>query len=186
MKTIRMGILCAAVLAAGMGTVLGQAYPARIKLTCTTTNGGAIVKTTITEKNIIAACATDHAVDPSRLRLFVVDGDVLVVDIVSSNVTCAVATLTGTSTNVVVGVYSGVNSNKLKAVVYSPFNSLGGALLPPDLLGTLVTTLSATFPSNDVATVTFKGTIQAGSVSNNAVYTGTLTTGGKPFRLPPG
>jgi hypothetical protein len=180
-----MGILCAAMLAAGAGTVLGQAFPARIKLTCTTTNSGAIVKTKITEKEIIARCARDASVDPARLKLLFVLGDLDVVDIVSSNVTCPVATITGDSpTNVFVAVFSGVNSNNLKALTFSAFNSLGGSLLPADLSGTLVTTYTATLVSNGVTTVALKGTIQAGSVSNNAVYTGTISVGGKPFMLP--
>ena len=48
-KTILMGMLCAAILTASAATTLGQAYPTRIKLICTTTNAGALVKTIITE-----------------------------------------------------------------------------------------------------------------------------------------
>lgn len=184
-KINRMGILCAVWLAAGAGVVHGQAYPARIKLTCMTTNSGVIVKTKITEKEIIASCASDHSVDPARLRLFLVSGELDVVDIVSSNVTCSVATITGDyPTNVIVGVYSGVDSNTLKAASYSPFNSLGGSLLPADFSGTLVTTFTATFPSNAVTTVALKGMIQGGSVSNKAIYAGTMSAGGKPYILP--
>jgi hypothetical protein len=189
-KSIGMGMLCAAVLAAGVGTVLGQedgAYPTRIKLTCITTNAGVIVKTKITEKDIIARCASDHAVDPARLRLLLVFGDLAVVDIVSSNVTCGVATILGDfPTNVIVGAYSGVDSNTLKAASFTPFNSLGGSLLPADFSGTLVTTYTAKLPTNGVATVALKGTIQGGSDSNNTIYTGTISVGGKPFILPPG
>ncbi len=185
MKAILVGMSCAAMLAAGAGTVLGQAFPARIKFTCTTTNAGGIVKTTFTEKDIIAQCASDHGVDASRLKLLLVDADVDVVDIVSSNVTCEVATIQGHSvTNVIVGVYTGVNSNFLKATTFTPFNSLGGSLLPADFRGTLVMTYTAVRPSNTVTSVKMKGTIQGGSVSNTTVYTGTMSVSGKPYILP--
>ena len=185
MKVIRMGMLCAAILAVA-GTVQGQAFQTRIKLTCITTNGGAMVKTTITDKDIIARCAQDHSIDPARLKLLFVAGDVAVVDIVSSNVTCPVATLLGDfPTNVFVAVFSGVNSNNLKASTFSSFNSLVGSLLPADLSGTLVTTYTATMVSNGVSTTALKGTIQGGSVSNNAVYTGTMTVSGKPLFILP-
>ena len=186
MKAYRVGVLCVLLLAVGAVMVCGQAYPARIKLTCITTNSGAFVKTKITEKEIIARCASDHAVDPARLRLLFVGGDLDVVDIVSSNVTCPVATFTGDfPTNVVLLVFSGSDSNKIQVATFTPFNSLGGSLLPADLAGTLVTTFAGKMPSNGVATVTLKGTIQGGSDSNNAIYTGTISVGGKPFILPP-
>jgi hypothetical protein len=185
MKAIRMGMLCAAVLATA-GTVLGQAFQARLKLTSITTNAGAFVKTTITDKDIIARCAADHGVDPARLKLVFVAGDVDVVDIVSTNVLCPVATFGGDiPTNVTLVVFSGVSSNTGMVVSFTPFNSLGGSLLPVDFSGTLVMTYAATIISNSASKVSLKGTIQAGSVSNNAVYTGTISVGGKPIVLPP-
>ena len=184
-KAIRMGILCAAILAAA-GTVLGQGFQARIKLTCITTNGGAFVKTTISDKDIIARCAQDHGVDPARLKLLFVAGGVDVVDIVTTNVLCPVATLSGDiPTNVTLVVFSGVGSNAGTVVSFTPINSLGGSLLPADFAGTLVTTYTATLTSNSASKVVLKGTIQAGSVSNSAVYTGTISVGGKPIVLPP-
>jgi hypothetical protein len=185
-KAIRMGILCAAMLTVGAGTALGQAFQARIKLTCITTNNGAFVKTTITDKDIVARCAQDHSVDPARLMLVFVAGDFAVVDIVSSNITCPVATFGGDiPTNVTLVVFSGVSSNAGKVASFTPFNSLGGSLLPADFSGTLVATYTATITSNSASKVLLKGTIQAGSVSNNAIFTGTISVGGKPFGLPP-
>jgi hypothetical protein len=180
-----MGILCAAALATA-GTVLGQAFQAHLKLTSITTNAGAFVKTTITDKDIVAQCAKDHSVDPARLMLVFVAGDVAVVDIVSSNITCPVATFGGDiPTNVTLVVFSGVSSNTGKVASFTPFNSLGGSLLPVDFSGTLVMTYAATITSNSASKVLLKGTIQAGSVSNSAIYTGTISVGGKPFSLPP-
>ena len=184
-KIISRGMLCAAIVAASAVTALGQAFPTRIKLTRTTTNANAFVKTKITEKEIIARCATDHSVDPARLKLFLVDGNLAVVDIVSSNITCSVATLSGDfPTNVVAVVFSSADSNNVRLAVFSPFNSLGEGSLPADFVGTLVTTGAESFPSNAPPAVALKGTIQGGSVSNTAVYTGTISVGGKPFILP--
>ena len=185
-KTIVMGILCAALLALGATGGSDQGFPARIKLTCTTTNANTFVKTKITEKEIVARCASDHSVDPSRLKLFFVGGDVAVVDIVSSNITCLVATVTGDfATNVAALVFSGTNSNSVKVAAFSPFTSLGEGSLPADFVGTLCTTGTEIVPSNAPPTVVLKGTIQGGSVSNTAVYTGSISIGGKPFGLPP-
>ena len=187
-KSIVMGMLCAAVVAVGAGTALGdqqEAYVARIKLTCITTNAGVFVKSKITEKDIIARCASDHTVAAARLRLLFVVGDLDVVDIVSSNVMCEVATFSGHDpTNVVLVVFSGVNSNTAKAATFTPFRSLGGGLLPADLSGTIVTTYGGKMGTNGLATVALKGTIQAGAFSNRTIYTGTVTVGGKPYILP--
>ena len=176
MKTIAFGILCAALLALGATVGNDQGFPTRIKLTRTTTNANALVKTKITEKDIIARCASDHSVDPARLKLFFVNGDLAVVDIVSSNITCLVATVTGDFAT---------NSNNLKVAAFSPFTSLGEGSLPADFVGTLCITGTEFVPSNAPSAVTLKGTIQGGSVSNTAVYTGTISIGGKPFTVPP-
>jgi hypothetical protein len=184
-KAIRMGMLCAAILAVGAGTVLGQAFQTRIKLTCITTNGGAFVKTTITDKDIIARCAQDHGVDPARLKLLFVYGNVAVVDMVTTNILCPVATIEGDiPTNVTLVVFSGVNSNSAKAASFTPFNSLGGSLLPADFAGTAASTYSATSVSNFPTSVMLKGTIQGASKSNETIYTGTMTVSGKPIMLP--
>jgi hypothetical protein len=186
-KTIAMGMLCAALLSLGATGGNDQGFPTRIKLTRTTTNANAFVKTKITEKEIIARCASDHSVDPARLKLFFVGGDVAVVDIVSSNITCLVATVTGDfATNVAALVFSGTDSNNVKVVAFSPFTSLGEGSLPADFVGTLYITGTEFVPSNAPTAVTLKGTIQGGSVSNTTVYTGTISIGGKPFTLPPG
>lgn len=186
MKTIVRGMLCAALLVLGATGRGDQGFPARITLTCTTTNANALVKTKITEKDIIARCASDHSVDPARLKLFFVDGDVAVMDIVSSNITCLVATVNGDfATNVAALVFSGANSNNVKVAAFSPFTSLGEGSLPADFVGTLYTTGTEFVPSNAPSAVTLKGTIQGGSVSNTAVYTGTISIGGKPFTVPP-
>jgi hypothetical protein len=180
-----MGILCAALLALGATGGGNPGFPTRIKLTRTTTNANALVKATITEKDIIARCASDHSVDPARLKLFFVNGDLAVVDIVSSNITCLVATVTGDfATNVAALAFSGTGSNTVKVVAFSPFTSLGEGSLPADFVGTLYVTGTEFVPSNAPSAVTLKGTIQGGSVSNTAVYTGTMTVGGKPFALP--
>ena len=181
-----MGILCAALLALGATGGSDQGFPARIKLTCTTTNANTFVKTKITEKDIIVRCASDNSVDPSRLKLLFVAGEIDVVDIVSSNITCLVATVTGDfATNVAALVFSGTNSNSVKVAAFSPFTSLGEGALPADFVGTLYTTGTEFVPSNAPSAVTLKGTIQGGSVSNTAVYTGTISIGGKPFTVPP-
>jgi hypothetical protein len=50
----------------------------------------------------------------------------------------------------------------------------------------MVTSYSATIHTNGILTsATLKGIIQGGSVSNQTIYTGTLTIGGKPFGVPP-
>jgi hypothetical protein len=178
-------MLCAAIVAAADAASLEQGYPTRIKLICTTTNANALVKTVITEKDIIARCATYNSVAPARLRLLFVAGEVDVVDIVSSNVTCAVATFNEDfPTNVTLFVAVGTNSNVVKAATFTPFNSLDGSLLPTDLSATMVSSYSASMHSNSIVSATLKGTIQGGSVSNNTIYTGTVTIGGKPFALP--
>lgn len=180
-----MGTLCAAIVAASATTTFGQAYPTRIKFTAITTNAGALVKSTITEKDIVARCASDHSVDPSRLRLFLVNGEINVVDIVSSNVTCAIAaTEGGAVTNVTVLATSGTHSNLVKVAVFTTFRSLGGGLLPADLSGTMVSVYSAVVHTNNQISATLKATVQAGSHSNDTVYTGTVTIGGKPFEIP--
>ena len=66
---------------------------------------------------------------------------------------------------------------------FTPFNSPGEGILPADFSGTLCATYTASLPTNGLPIVALKGTIQGGSVTNNAVYTGTLTVGGKPFGL---
>jgi hypothetical protein len=190
-KAFCMGVLCAAVVAAGAWAApAGElGYLTHLNLTCMTTNGATIVKTKITDKDIVAQCASDESVDPARLRLLFVVGDLAVVDIVTSNVTCEVATMNGdTPTNVIVGVYVGATSNKVKVVSFSLFNSLGGSsLVPADMAGTMVATSGGTVGGRALSNVTLKATIQAGSVTNNAVYTGTMSIGGKPFTvvLPP-
>jgi len=186
-KTIVMGILCAALLALGATGGGDQGYPARIKLTCITTNAGAFVKTTVTEKDIIARCASEHSVDPARLKLLFVGGELDVIDIVSTNLACMVASFDGDfPTNVTLLVAGGTKSNAVKAVTFTPFASLDGNLLPADLSATMVTSYSATIHTNGILTsATLKGIIQGGSVSNQTIYTGTLTIGGKPFGVPP-
>jgi hypothetical protein len=184
-KAVLVGTFCAALLAASATNALAQAFPARIKLIRTTANANALVKTTITEKDIIARCASDQSVDPSRLKLFLVNGDMAVVDIVSSNITCLVATLDGDfATNVAALAFSGTNSNTVKVAAFSPFTSLGEGSLPADLVGTLYITGTEVVPTNIPLTVVLKGAIQGGSVSNTAVYTGTVSIGGKPFVIP--
>ena len=82
--------------------------------------------------------------DPARLKLLFLLGDLAVVDIVTTNITCPVATFYGDfPTNVTLVAFSGVNSNSAKAASFTPFNSLGGSLLPADFSGTMVTTYSA-------------------------------------------
>jgi len=126
------------------------------------------------------------SVDPSRLKLFFVYGDLAVIDTVTSNVTCSVATWSGDiPTNVIVGYFYGPHSNKLKAATFTPFNSSGDGALPADFSGTLLTTYRAKIPSNAAPTLVLKGAIQGGSATNDTVYVGTLSVGGKPFGLPP-
>ena len=185
-KTILLGTLCAAIVAASAATTFGQAYPTRIKFTTITTNAGALVKSTLTEKDIVARCASDHSVDPARLRLMLLNGDIDVIDIVSSNITCAVATTTGVNpvTNVTLLAVSGKNTNLVKVAVLTSFRSLGGGLLPADLAGTMVSVYSAVVHTNNQLTGTLKATVQAGSRTNHTIYTGTVTIGGKPFEIP--
>ncbi len=181
-----MGVWCAAIVALTTAPAPNQGFPTRIKLTGITTNAGAFVKTTITEKDIIARCASDNSVDPARLKLLFVNGDVGVVDIVSTNMTCSILTFNGDiPTNVSLVVASGANSNSAKAIIFTPINSLAESLLPADLAGTAVGVYSASVRSNILLSATLKATVQAGSVSNNTVYTGTISIGGKPFTFLP-
>jgi hypothetical protein len=186
MKIKRMGVLCALLLAVGAITVRGQAFPARIKLTCIATNSSGLVKTQITEKSIVARCASDNNLDPSRLKLFLVYGDLAIIDLVTSNMVCPFAvTDTDVLTNVAVFAFSGNDSNNVKAASFTSFKSPGQGMLPADFVGTLCSTYSGSMFTNALPNVTLKGTIQGGSVSNNAVYMGTLSIGGKAFGLPP-
>jgi len=186
MKAICVGAVCVLLLAVGAATVRGQAFPAKIKLTCITTNSSGFVKTKITEKDFVAYCASETHLDPSRLKLVFANGDLLVLDTVATNVACLVATVSGEiPTNVFVGYYSGANSNKLQAATFTPFNSDGEGVLPADFSGTLYTTYRLTEPSNSVTAIVLKGTIQGGSATNDAIYIGTLSAGGKPITLPP-
>ena len=187
MKVKRIGVLCVLLLVVGTMTVRGQAYPVRIKLTGITTNSSGLVKTKITEKDIVARCASDNSLDPSRLKLFFVFGDLAVIDMVTSNVVCPFAiTDADFPTNVLIVAFSGVNSNSAQAASFMSFNSPGEGMLPTDFVGTLCSTYSGSMPSNGVPTITLKGTVQGGSVTNHTVYIGTLTISGKPFGLPPG
>ena len=187
MKSNRVCVLCVLLLAVGAVMVHGQAYPVRIKLTCITTNSTGLVKTLITEKNIVARCASDNSLDPSRLKLFLVAGDLAVIDLVTSNVVCPFATTGGDiPTNVFLIVFSGANSNSVKAASFTPFNSPGEGVLPTDFSGTLLSTYSGPVTTNALPTLALKGAIQGGSVTNHAIYTGTMTVSGKPFALPPG
>ncbi|HUI07563.1 MAG TPA: hypothetical protein VL486_11230 [Verrucomicrobiae bacterium] len=186
MKANGAWLLCLLLLTVGAATVHGQAYPARINLTCITTNSSGLVKTKITEKDIIDRCATDNSLDPSRLRLVFLYGELDVLDTVTSNVTCSIATWSGdVPTNVFIGYFYGTSSNRIKAVTFTPFTSLGEGVLPADFSGTLFTTYRGRLPSDAEPTIMLKGTIQGASATNNAIYTGTLSVAGKPFGLPP-
>ena len=187
MKKILVGTLCAVLLTLSMGPAPHEAFPARLKLTCTTTNAaGAFVKTSITEKDIIARCASDNSVDPSRLRFVFINGELDVVDIVSTNLLCQILSFQGDiPTNVTLVVAANSSSNAAKVFLFSAVNSLGDGVLPADLAGSAIASYTVTLHSNVVVSATLKGTIQAGSVSNNTIYTGTATVGGKPLIVAP-
>ena len=186
MKRILVGTLCVVALALSVASGSNpQAYPARVKLTCTTTNASGFVKTTITEKTIISRCATDNSVDPARLRLYFVGGELAVVDVVSTNLLCEILDFEGDiPTNVTLIVASNSSSNAAKVLIFSAVNSLGEGALPADFTGTTIASYSMTLHSNVVMGAALKANIQAGSVSNNAIYTGTITIGGKPVTFP--
>ncbi len=186
MKAIRTGVLCAAVMALGAGTVLGQAFPAKITLTRLTTNGNAFVKTTITEKDIVAACALEHGVQASQLKLMFLGDGLAVVDTVTTNMTCLVATISGEyPTNVMLFVQGTKNTNQVKVVGLMPFKGLGGSsLVPADFGGSVVLTFSGALGGDVTSNLVMKGTIQGGSTTNGgAVYTGTMSVGGKAYGI---
>lgn len=161
--------------------VYGQAWPARIKLTRLTTNSNRIVETTITDKDIIAQCASKNDLDAKRLKLFQIGDDLVVVDILASNRICTVATLAGggsLSNSVQLRVFRG----KMQGAGCGSLNSSGEGILPRDFSGTFFVTWTEALPST---VVSLKGTIQDASVTNSAVYTGTLSVAGKPFFLQP-
>lgn len=185
MSANRVGVLCVLLLMVGAVPLRGQAFPARIKLTRITTNSNGLVTSKITEKSIVARCANDNSLNRSRLKLFFIAGDFDVVDTVTSNIAYSVATLGGECpTNVIIAVFSGTESNRAKIASFTPFNSTGEGVLPADFAGTLCATYSASLSSNGVSTMRLKGKLQGGSVTNNAVYIGTVSIGGKPFGLP--
>ncbi|HUJ08983.1 MAG TPA: hypothetical protein VL171_03080 [Verrucomicrobiae bacterium] len=184
MKQVRFGVFGILLLGIGAATIYGQAFPTHIRLTCITTNSSGLLRTEITQRSIVNQCASDNSLDPSRLKLFFVLGHLAVIDMVTSNVVCPFATFAeDCPPDVTVLFPINDSSNKVRAAWFTPLSSDGDGLLPADFAGTVFGTFSSSMTSNSLATLKLKGKIQGGSVTNNAVYFGTLSISGKPFGL---
>src|SRR5437867_1475125 len=138
MKKAWRWIACLVLACGNTIPVRGQAirdvgYRARLKLTCTTSLSNRLVRSSLTEGDVISVCATQTMADPSHVQLFFLgnSGQLAVVDIVSSNVICSIATLQDNEclTNVAALARSGATDH---GVVFTPCFSVGDGALPAD------------------------------------------------------
>lgn len=179
MKVIHAGIVSMSVLIAGICGVCSAAsetFPAKISLSCTKTNSTGFVKTKITNKEIIDACATKTSIPASHLAVLFTGNEIVVADIVETNVACPCLTFSGNFiTNVNIQVESGSLS---QGFGFYPLTATSAGAIPADFTAT--TTFSLSFDESKPA-IKLSGTVQGGSVSNQAIYTGKISVGGKPF-----
>jgi hypothetical protein len=162
------------------------ALPARAKLVRTSVSSDKLFVTKISEKDIVAECASDNAKDPKDLKFMLVGESFYVVDMVTTNLLCPFLYIgSGCITQAAAVAYSGIGSNIVHVMVVDSVTAPTNGLLEADLGGSIVYSESLVTVSNQPSKVTMSMTLQAGSHSNHCVYTGTIKTSGKPISFPP-
>ncbi|MGD0016542.1 MAG: hypothetical protein ABSC38_03370 [Verrucomicrobiia bacterium] len=183
MRMKSVWFLCAVMLAlvvVGTNGAPAPALPAKAKLVRVSESSNGLVVTKISEKDIIAECATEHGRDPKDLQFMLVAGGFYVVDAVTTNPLCPfLYTGGGCITQVVAGGYSGKTSNTLNIVVLDSVTAPTNGMLEADIGGSSFIQETITIVSNASSKVAVSMAIQVGSHSNNCVYTGTIKASGK-------
>ena len=183
MRTKSVWFLCAvmlAVVAVGTNGALAQALPAHAKLVRTSEGSNGLVVTRISEKDIIAQCATANGRDPKDLKLMIVRDGLYVVDMVTTNPLCPFLYVgSGCIEQALAGPNSGKNSNVVNIVVVDSLTAPTNGVLEADFEGSTIYHESMNYVSNSIPRIALSMTIQAGSHSNNCVYTGTVKASGK-------
>lgn len=184
MKAFVVGIIGALILGATTSSYAQAGYQVtKVKLTRTTTNNNTFVKTVITEADIIAKAAEGTTNNIANLQLLFGDGGFLVADVVHTTLVANVAHLvsSGPLTNVALMVMSGTATNTENIAVFCILASTGEGALPADFVGTMLFNYRYTTPTatNKLPTASFSADVLGGSVSNAAIYVGTIKTSGK-------
>ena len=190
MKITSVWSLCMAMLLANV-TFGGapQVVLAHAKLVRTSTNANGLVVTKFTEKDIIAECASKHpGVNLKDLKFMLVGDGFYVVDMATTNILCPFLYVSGGCiTQAAAVACSSANSNIINLVVLDSVTAPTNGMLEADLEGSVVNKETLTRTLTGIVTtvpsapskIALSMALQAGSASNDCVYTGTIKANGK-------